>query len=323
MPNAFKYSLTNQTLALKKGNFYIGTGDVGKGPTSSTGYYNGITPPAGGYTIYLNKESGGPVIYVANNGSELISLTNKIAGTNYTTATECLTYFNGQSDKLVTNINYGSTITNGLMLAVDGDYTPSWDGAGTLWYDLIGGSSFSDYNIGNPSFTNNVSEITVCVLLEKLYSTTNNYAYHPLSKWNSGYNVNASFVLYQFDNYYGNDADGFCQWYGYTSGNGWCGLTGGYGGFRLIPGQIAYLCMQYKSSNGGGQMWLNCNKVGGRSGASGTIGPNNSGYGDISCYGPLQVGPVKVHQTLIYNRELSDDEMIQNYNAVSSRIVNP
>ena len=55
MPNAFKYSLTNQTLALKKGNFYIGTGDVGKGPTSSTGYYNGITPPAGGYTIYLNK----------------------------------------------------------------------------------------------------------------------------------------------------------------------------------------------------------------------------------------------------------------------------
>ena len=70
-------------------------------------------------------------------------------------------------------------------------------------FSLIGGSSFSDYNIGNPSFTNNVSEITVCVLLEKLYSTTNNYAYHPLSKWNSGYNVNASFVLYQFDNYDG------------------------------------------------------------------------------------------------------------------------
>jgi hypothetical protein len=44
MPNAIKYNLSSETLALKKGNFYIGTGDVGKGPTSTTGYYNGITP---------------------------------------------------------------------------------------------------------------------------------------------------------------------------------------------------------------------------------------------------------------------------------------
>ena len=55
MPNSFKYSTDAQTLALKKGNFYIGVGDVDKGPTSTTGYYNGITPPAGGYTIYLNN----------------------------------------------------------------------------------------------------------------------------------------------------------------------------------------------------------------------------------------------------------------------------
>jgi len=41
MPNAIKYNTSAETLALKKGNFYIGTGDVGNGPTSSTGYYNG------------------------------------------------------------------------------------------------------------------------------------------------------------------------------------------------------------------------------------------------------------------------------------------
>ena len=159
--------------------------------------------------------------------------------------------------------------------------------------------------------------------MEKISRGTNNYAYHPINKWNSGYNVNASFVLYQFDDYYGNNADGFCGWYGYTSDNGWCGLTGGYGEFRLAPGQIAYLCMQYKSSNGGGQMWYNGNKAGGRSGASGNIGPNTNGYSDIGCYGPTQVGPVKVHQALFYNRELTDAEIIQNYNAVSSRIVTP
>jgi hypothetical protein len=43
MPNAIKYNTSAETLALKKGNFYIGTGDVGKGPTSSTGFYNGLT----------------------------------------------------------------------------------------------------------------------------------------------------------------------------------------------------------------------------------------------------------------------------------------
>ena len=98
MPNAIKYNTSAETLALKKGNFWIGTGDVGKGPTSSTGYYNGITPPSGGYTIYLNKASGGPSIYVASNDSQLISLTNTIAGTSYTTANECFNYYTGQSD---------------------------------------------------------------------------------------------------------------------------------------------------------------------------------------------------------------------------------
>ncbi len=85
MPNAIKYSTSAQTLALKKGNFWIGTGDVGKGPTSTTDYYNGITPPSGGYTIYLNKASGGPSIYTAANDSQLISLTNTISyiTTNY------------------------------------------------------------------------------------------------------------------------------------------------------------------------------------------------------------------------------------------------
>jgi len=93
MSNPIKYSTGSETLALNKGNFYIGTGDVGKGPTSTTGYYNGITPPSGGYTIYLNKATGGPSIYTCTNDTELISLTNSIAGTSYTTANECLVYF--------------------------------------------------------------------------------------------------------------------------------------------------------------------------------------------------------------------------------------
>ena len=136
MSNPIKYSIGSESLALKTGNFYIGTGDVGKGPTSTTGYYNGITPPSGGYTIYLNKATGGPSIYTCANDTELISLTNSIAGTSYTTANECLTYFTGQSDKVCFNRDYEGIVTDGLIFNVDAGFTPSYPKNGTTWYDL-------------------------------------------------------------------------------------------------------------------------------------------------------------------------------------------
>ena len=138
MPNPIKYNTGAETLALKSGNFYIGTGDVGKGPTNTTGYYNGITPPSGGYTIYLNKASDGPSIYVATNDSELISLTNSIAGASYTTVSECLQYYVGQNDKVVVNRDYPPVVTNGLVLYLDAGFTPSYPRSTTTWTDLSG-----------------------------------------------------------------------------------------------------------------------------------------------------------------------------------------
>ena len=137
MPNAIKYSASAQTLAIKKGNFYIGTGDVGKGPTSTTDYYNGITPPSGGYTIYLNKASGGPSIYVASNDSQLISLTSSIAGTTYSTVNDCFNYFLTQSDKMCINRDYEGIITSGLTDLYDAGFVSSYPKNGTNWYNLV------------------------------------------------------------------------------------------------------------------------------------------------------------------------------------------
>lgn len=156
MSNSIKYTTGSESLALKKGNFYIGTGDVEKGPTSSTDYYNGITPPSGGYTIYLNKESGGPSIYTASNDAQLISLTNSIANQSYSTVNECLNYFNGQTDKLCVNTNYEGIVTDGLVLNLDAGFTPSYPKNGTTWYDIGGtnngtltnGPTFSSANGG-------------------------------------------------------------------------------------------------------------------------------------------------------------------------------
>jgi hypothetical protein len=135
MGNSIKYNAgATEPFSLKKGNFYIGTGDVQKGPSN---FWNTVTPPTGGYTIYLNKPSNGPSIYAANNNTELIFITNQIAGTNYTTANQCLTYYAGQTDKVVFNRDYEEIITDGLKFLVDPGFLPSYPRSGTSAYDLI------------------------------------------------------------------------------------------------------------------------------------------------------------------------------------------
>jgi len=158
MSNPIKYSTGSETLSLKKGNFYIGTGDVGKGPTSETGYWNGIDPPSGGYTIYLNKATGGPSIYVATNDTELINLTNQIAGTSYNNIGDCLNYYRGQDDKLCLNAPVEDYITEGLILNVDAGNVSSYPKTGSVFYNMttiaINGTIYNGttYNSNNSGY---------------------------------------------------------------------------------------------------------------------------------------------------------------------------
>jgi hypothetical protein len=154
MPNAIKYNTSAETLALKKGNFWIGTGDVGKGPTSSTGYYNGITPPSGGYTIYLNKASGGPSIYTVNTEAQLTGLTSTIAGESYSTSGACLNWFATQTDKMIFNRDCESIITNGLVLSIDAGFTPSYPTTGITWYDLSA-NGYNETLTNGPTYNSN------------------------------------------------------------------------------------------------------------------------------------------------------------------------
>ena len=173
MPNAIKYNTSTESLALKKGNFWIGTGDVGKGTTASTGFYNGITPPTGGYTIYVNKASGGPQIYTAANDTQLITLTNIIAGTNYSTASQCLDYFAGQSDKMVFNNEYPPIITNGLSVNLDATSVLSYPNTGTTWYDLSSFNNNASLAIGSPTFSTFGGKRSI------YFNNTNKYVYSP------------------------------------------------------------------------------------------------------------------------------------------------
>ena len=144
MPNPIKYTTGSESDALVKGNFRIGTGSVGKGPSDTTGFYQGPNVPSGGYVIYMNKDGapGNLSYHSAANDAELISFTNSLAGQSYTTVNECFNYYYGQTDKVLVNQDYPADypyiVMDGLVLNLDAGITQSYPGSGTVWTDVNG-----------------------------------------------------------------------------------------------------------------------------------------------------------------------------------------
>jgi len=322
MTNPIKYSTGSETLALKKGNFYIGTGDVGKGPTSTTGYYNGITTPSGGYTIYLNKESNGPSIYTASNDAQLISLTNSIAGTSYTTANECLVYFAGQTDKVCLNRDYEGIVTDGLVFNLDAGFTPSYPKNGTTWYD-VGGTNNGTLTNGPTYSTNAGGSIS--------FDGTNDIVNGPSAvTWFT----NTSFSIVGW--IYPNTSPPTEQvWFAAVGPNGGLrrnmhlriyssgSLRFGYYADDLTSptgivnfGSWNYVAWTYNYSSDTSKIYHNGTQV-----ATGSQGP----FSDTSAavyVGLWQISqPFKgdIASSLVYNRELSQTEITQNYNAQKGR----
>ena len=157
MSNPIKYSTGTETEALKIGNYWVGTGDVGKGPTTTTDYWASISPPSNGFTLYGHKPNisssvGGPSIYVCSDFSELLSLTNTINGTDFTQLTDCLQWYTTQTDRMVFNFDYEPIITNSLIINLDAYFYPSYPISGLTWSNI--GTTTSSPNAilqGSPS----------------------------------------------------------------------------------------------------------------------------------------------------------------------------
>jgi hypothetical protein len=321
MPNAIKYNVSAETLALKKGNFWIGTGDVGKGPTSSTGFYNGLTPPSGGYTIYLNKASGGPSIYTVTSDVQLIGLTNSIAGASYTTVAQCLTYYAGQTDKMIFNRDYESIITNGLVMNLDAGFTPSYPTTTTTWYDvssggnngtLTNGPTFNSANGGSIVFDGVDDYAQITSPFGNVDWSSRAWSFSAWMKLNSLgdrclVNLNsANSTDYIVTNvFYGNSASTQTN---FTTPGG-----------TFTTNEIFYFTMTY---NGNGLSTNNINFYKNGTQVTTTSG-GSAGLGNMS---GLQIGggnnyPMNgnVYNFLMYNRAISSSEVSQNYNAQKGR----
>lgn len=332
MPNGIKYSTDTQSLALKKGNFYIATGDVGKGPTSTTGYYNGITPPAGGYTIYLNKASGGPSIYVASNDSELISITNKIAGESYSTAAQCLSYFAGQTDKVVLSFDIGNIVTDGISLCLLPQNSICYPKGGGSWYDIANGLTLNSYGTQTPfttmggalGFSFNDSGYWVCTsnsnlvdlggdctIILWIYGTTGESRRTIFQKNGTIYASYEQEIAMTWEN--GNGISYYsrcCPTYDYagteaTSSNVWNMMS-----FKLSTGKTTAARRGYRSKNGSAWVEDYVSRSNTAIVAAGDL-VIGTGYAG-TCYSG-GIGTV-----LCYNKLLSDAELLQVYNATKT-----
>jgi hypothetical protein len=322
MPNPIKYTTGSETNALKKGNFYIGTGAVGKGPSDSTGYYQGPNVPSNGYVIYMNKDGapGNLSYHSAANDSELISFTNSLAGQSYTGVQQCFNYYYGQTDKLLVNqdypANYPYIVMDGLVLNLDAGITQSYPGSGTVWNDinglgpknngtLINGPTFNSVNGGSIVFdgvddyvncgdgVTTTSTITVNSWVK--LNTNNNYQ-HIIDSSNNSWHLS---VLNDGRAYF---YDGFDYQrngeYLYTGS--WYMLTG----VKTLTQNIIYvngLLSESINSNNSvptGNIWI------------GRWQSALSGNRPFNGYVAL---------SQIYNRALSATEVLQNYNAQKGR----
>jgi hypothetical protein len=81
----------------------------------------------------------------------MVSLTNTIGAQSFTTSGQCLNWFATQTDKMIFNIDYPAIVTNGLVLNLDAGFTPSYSRSGTTWYDVSSGGNNINL-INGPTF---------------------------------------------------------------------------------------------------------------------------------------------------------------------------
>lgn len=329
MPNSVKYSTSYEPESLNTGNYYIGVGDVGKGQTSLTGYWAGITPPIGGYTLYGNKASQGPSIYVASNDSELIDFTQKISGLQITTAVDAISWFFQQSDRFVVNRDYETITTNGLVVNLDSGFVTSYPTTGTVWLNvsptgsatasLVNGVNFlsegflnfSDSNSQYATLPNigNLSHWTVEVwfrLTTDLNSKVTSLVCNNFNGSNLNFSVGTNNAPTNYNLCVGFFNGAWRNTTGFTpTTNTWYQVVGSYDGATV---------RQYVDgvANGGTLTYSGTPTSGGEVRMmrrwDSTVTSSNLVNGDLAI-------------VRIYNRALSATEILSNYNAQSGRFV--
>ena len=140
MPNAVKFLSSSITPSgsIRKGTVALGlNGNLG--PTSTTAWYNGITPQSGNYIIYEVDNGSGfaPRIFAPQSDSELIRFVNDRSGTSLTTLASALEELASKSQFAAVNKAYPDIVTDKLVYLRDSTFTPSYPTTGSVTYPIL------------------------------------------------------------------------------------------------------------------------------------------------------------------------------------------
>jgi hypothetical protein len=331
MPNAIKYKTGNLSGSLQKGNAALGI--TVQGPTSTTGWYSGISPVYGKYTVYKVNVSSPPNIFYPGDNDEIIRLAKQLgaSGDNIASATAALSWMSSQSDLIVNNFEYEQIIINGLVLSLDSGFTTGYPSTGTTLYDLSGngnnctltnGIGFSgdgsDYD-GSGTLTFDGADDYVDFYAPNLGTTT---TVEMWCKIGAGYSGTMFMGWGTYDVYCAGGT------IGYNTGNSDVyGISQATVNSLGIVNQWAHYIFEFRTdvSYTNNKIYVNgvsqtlSQQLGSEGGRS-----FNGGSGRISGW-RAHVGyqiPMGLGTFRVYNRALTQAEITQNYNAQKGRYQN-
>jgi hypothetical protein len=321
-PNKIKYSTSFHPNTIKVKDWVLGINEgVEYGPTSTTGFWNSIIPPSGGYTMYGNKAVAGPSIVVAQNDSELIGFTQGFARQTFSTANEALGWYTGQTGLICVNLDYPDFVTSGLTLLLDAGYVSSYPRSGSRWDDLsfsgnngtlVNTPTFSSDNYGYLTFNGNTQYVNVGGTPLGLSSYTKNIWFY----------LNGT----SDNNLLSSDTGGHFMFFASTN-KLYCGHSN-WGNYTVFPSVTNFsngvwynACVTFDTTNGF-VLYVNGVQDSTYTAQKTPIGGNGSTrVGAFGAGGNLLNGRVAVAMT--YDRVLSSTEVLKNYNAFSSRYISP
>ena len=132
--NKIKYTSDNSIVngGITNNNMVLGVDmALDYGPTDITGFWQGVTPNNGGYTIYKVSAGEQPRIVVAQDDEALIFFANSFGDrSDITTVTDAILYFKDNSGYFITNGKFDSITTSGMTMMYDPGLVQSYPKSG-------------------------------------------------------------------------------------------------------------------------------------------------------------------------------------------------
>ena len=323
-------ALTNS--ALEKSNFLLGPSDTTSYfSTADGGYYNAIIPPSGGYTIYAGAPAtagsvaNAPAMFTSLDDTTLVTDAQNIFKTSFNSTGDVLSWAAARNNVLIVNREYEPIVTSGLVMNLDAGFTPSYPRQGTTWHDVSGndyngaltnGPTFNSANGGSIVF-DGVDDYANYgnILNNPIGLTVNFWVKNPNNNViiTKGYRLwEIRFAGNEFGGYVGVN-NGTSFWYGIADSNNIL-----HGANLAEWNNFAYV---YNYTTGNIKFYTNSVEKGNI-----TVSQMFSSYSptyNLTIGRRVETSDAYFSGNLstvqIYNRTLSAQEILQNYNATKSR----